>query len=67
MVCFTKKEIDLINYKGLDVGKAFIDIYETQWFEGRISNKKFDDYVKIATKLGYRVSTRKEIEADFED
>jgi hypothetical protein len=66
MVCFTQKEINLINHKGLDVGKSFIDIYESQWFDGRISDKKFDDYVKIATKLGYRVSSRKEIEKEFE-
>ena len=64
MVTFTKKEINLINYNGLDIGKFFIDVYETQWFEGKISNKKFDDYQKVFTKLGYKVATRKEMEED---
>ena len=63
MVCFTKKELDLI----IDIiGVQFIDIYEERWFNNKISDKEFDKIVKVVTKLGYKVGSRKQLEEEFD-
>tara|TARA_R110000744_G_C18956859_1_gene516382 strand:+ start:216 stop:410 length:195 start_codon:yes stop_codon:yes gene_type:complete len=63
MVSFTKKELDLI----IDIiGVQFIDIYEERWFNNKISDKEFDEIVKVVTKLGYTVASRKQMEEEFD-
>jgi hypothetical protein len=60
----TPKEINVLNYNNLDIGKFFD--YETMWFNDRITDKEFDIAQKFMSNLGYQVSTRKEMEEDIE-
>jgi len=60
----TPKEISVLNYDGVNILK-FVD-YETMWDNERISDEEFDILYKFATNLGYKVSSRKEMEEDFD-
>jgi len=60
----TPKEINVLNYNNLDIGKFFD--YETMWFNDIITDKEFDIAQKFMSNLGYQVSTRKEMEEDIE-
>jgi len=59
-ITLTAREVDLINWKGLDMLK-WIPSYEEDWDAGAITDKQFDEYQKLFTKFGYEVSTRKEL------
>ena len=59
-ITLTAREVDLLNYNNLDILK-WIPNYEDSWDNGDITDKEFDEYYKIFTKLGYEVSTRKEM------
>ena len=59
MVSFTKKEIKLLQKLKIDM---LIDRYEEQWYAEIITDKEFEAYSKIFTKLGYNVASLDEME-----
>lgn len=60
----TPKEINVLNYNNLDIGKFFVEMYENSWLYDKITDEEFDIAQKFMSNLGYQVSTRKEMGED---
>ena len=64
MTCFTKKELKLFR-EMLGFNPFQIEQLETLWLEGKLSDRAFDNIQKIWKKIGFKVFTKKEMEAVY--
>ena len=44
---------------------SIIEGYEMKWLDNKITDKQFDERWKLWTKLGFNISTRKELETGY--
>ena len=65
MTCFTKKELELLRDMIDFAVNSIIEGYEMKWLDNKITDKQFDERWKLWTKLGFNISTRKELATGY--
>ena len=58
---FTPKELKLLREMIDFAVNSIIERYEMQWLNNNITDRQFDERWKLWTKLGYNISSRKEL------